>query len=177
MKSGVIISGYGGQGVMLAGKILCEAAMREDKYVTFFPSYGAEMRGGTANCQIIISTETIGAPVVECPDILLSLNAPSLDKFYPKLERPDGTAIVNSSLLSGELPSEDIFSIPANRLAIKSGNVRAANMVMLGAASKLSEIVSIESLQKALSDALPRKKKNLLEININALKSGYDFFG
>jgi len=175
MRKTFIISGYGGQGVMLAGTLLCEAAMREAKFVTFFPSYGAEMRGGTANCQLIISDEPIGAPVIESPNILICLNTPSMHKFIYKLA-DSGSIILNSSLTGPEPISEDIYSIPANDLAIKAGSIRAANMVMLGAALAISAIVSVESLTETITDAFSLKRRDMSRINIKALTLGYEYF-
>ncbi|NLB34729.1 MAG: 2-oxoacid:ferredoxin oxidoreductase subunit gamma [Elusimicrobia bacterium] len=175
MKTSVIISRYVGQGGMLAGTLLCEEAMMEDKYVTFFPSYGAEMRGGTANCQIIISDDTIGAPVVEFPNILVCLNTPSMHKFIPKLNS-SGNLILNSSLAGSEPIPERIFTIPANDLALEAGSIRATNMVMLGAVSAIFNIVSFESLSETISDIFAVKRSDMVSVNTKALTLGYKFF-
>ncbi len=175
MRKEIIISGFGGQGIMLAGTILCYAGMRDGKHVTTFPSYGAEMRGGTANCKVIISTKPIGSPVIYNPDILLSFNKPSWNKFAPKIKE-NGVAIINSSLFKPDQEEETRpLEIPANEIAEKSGSVIAANTVMLGALSAKTEIVSMENLEKAICDSLGGKKKSLIEMNIAAARRGYEY--
>ena len=174
MKTGILISGYGGQGVMLAGTLLCYAGISEGREVTFFPSYGAEMRGGTANCQVIISDSPIGSPVVSEPDILICLNAPSWDRFAVKT--PEGGLIVaNSSLVKNRekaAPGTAVY-IPANNIAEECGSVLSANVVLLGAMSRLSGTVSIGSIKESIPPLMSGRKKGLAEINIRAAEAGY----
>ncbi|MBN2406956.1 MAG: 2-oxoacid:acceptor oxidoreductase family protein [Elusimicrobia bacterium] len=177
MKKGIIISGFGGQGVMLAGNILCRAGMKEDKFVTFFPSYGAEMRGGTANCQVIISDTHIGAPVVQYPDILLSFNKPSYVKFSPRVKK-EGRILVNSSLYKPEEnPGPELIGIPANDIARECGSPIVLNMVMIGAFAAGTKILGIGSVKDSVPEVLTEKKKNLWDINIRAVEAGYNYLG
>ncbi|MFC2061764.1 2-oxoacid:acceptor oxidoreductase family protein [Elusimicrobiota bacterium] len=174
MKNKIIISGFGGQGVMLSGTLLCHAGMLENKFVTFFPSYGAEMRGGTANCQVIISDQTIGAPVVKNPDILVSFNKPSFSKFSSKV-KSGGLILANSSLYQPEkISSIEIAEIPANDLAEQCGSVLVLNLVMLGALASKTGILKLESITQSVPEVLS-KKKNLWEINKKALEAGFDY--
>ena len=159
---------------MLAGTLLSYAGMAEGRNVTFFPSYGAEMRGGTANCQVIISSETIGSPVTERPDVFICLNAPSWDRFSGRMAA-GGLIAANSSLVEPdgkEAAAETVF-IPANNIAEECGSVLAANIVLLGAAARLSGAVSIDSLKKSIPDLMSGRKKDLAEINIRAADAGY----
>ncbi|MFC1485162.1 2-oxoacid:acceptor oxidoreductase family protein [bacterium] len=172
MKKNIIISGFGGQGIVLAGRLLCEAAILEAKNVTLFPSYGVEMRGGTANCQIIISDNYIGAPMVYNPDILLCCNRLSFHRFFPKLTQ-GGDVIVNSSLYDPD--NDNVNKVPANKIAEELGNKLVANMVMLGTFCFVSKIVTLDSLKKVLTEALSRNKRASVDINIEALQKGYDY--
>ena len=134
MQQEVIIAGFGGQGVLFAGLLLAYAAMDEGKDVTWIPSYGPEMRGGTANCTVVVSDEEIGSPFVKNPSAVLAMNLPSLDK-YEKLVKPGGVLVVNASMVNREVERKDInvVSLPANEIADEAGSKRAVNMVMLGA--------------------------------------------
>ncbi len=174
MQEEVIIAGFGGQGIMFMGTVLAHAAMQENKSVTFFPSYGAEMRGGTANCMIIMSDEDIGSPVVARPDGIIALNQPSADKFTRRIKEK-GLLIVNSSLVTGESGRDDIkkVEVQATKIAEGLGDKRVANMVALGSYIKEVKILKLETLCKSLETLLGEKKKNLVDINIKALKDGY----
>lgn len=174
MQEEVIMAGFGGQGIMFMGTLLAHAAMQENKNVTFFPSYGAEMRGGTANCTVIISDEEIGSPVVARPDAIIALNQPSADKFTKRIKEK-GLLIVNSSLVAGESGRDDIkkTEVEATKIAEGLGDKRVANMVALGSYIKEVKILKLDSLLKSLEVLLPEKKKNLVDINIKALESGY----
>ena len=172
MKTGVIISGFGGQGVMLAGTLLCNAGILEEKNVTFFPSYGAEMRGGTANCQVIVSDQPIGSPAVSRPNILICLNYPSWDRFSGKVAE-NGIIIANSSLVSPENPGGKTGFIPANNIAEECGSVLAANTVLLGAMSQICRTVSLDSIKKSIPNLMSGKKDKLIELNIRAAEEGY----
>ena len=173
MLERIIISGFGGQGVMLMGRLLAYAGMIEGKKVAWMPSYGPEMRGGTANCTVLISTEEIGSPIVSHPKALIAMNQPSLDKFEPNVN-DDGLIIVNSSLIERQLERKNIaeLRIPADDIAYKLGNSRVANMVVLGAYVKKTGVVKMESVFKALEKALASKNKKIIDLNKVALKKG-----
>ena len=173
MLERIIISGFGGQGIMLIGRLLAYAGMIEGKKVAWMPSYGPEMRGGTANCTVIISSNEIGSPIVSHPKILIAMNQPSLDKFELTVNK-DGLIIMNDSLIEREVKRNDVkvIKIPADDIADKLGNSRAANMVILGAYVEQSEIVKMDTVCKALDKALAGRDKKLLELNKEALKKG-----
>jgi len=173
MLERMIISGFGGQGIMLMGRLLAYAAMLEGKNVAWMPSYGPEMRGGTANCTVLISEEEIGSPIVSHPKTLIAMNQPSLDKFEPNVNE-DGLIILNDSLIERKLSRNDVnvIRIPADDIADKLGNSRAANMVVLGAYVKKSGVVKMETIFKALEKALTGRNQKLMDINKKALKQG-----
>lgn len=173
MLERIIISGFGGQGIMLIGRLLAYAGMIEGKKVAWMPSYGPEMRGGTANCTVLISSEEIGSPIVSHPKILIAMNQPSLDKFESKVSE-GGLIILNASLIENEIKRDDVkvIKIPADEIADKLGNSRAANMVILGAYVEQSGIVKMDTIFKALEKALVGRNQTLLEINKEALKQG-----
>lgn len=173
MQQEVIFAGFGGQGVLFAGQLLAYAGMDVGKDVTWIPSYGPEMRGGTANCTVVISDEEIGSPFVQYPTAVLAMNLPSLDK-YEHLVKPDGVLVVNSSMVNREVQREDItvVSLPANDIAEESGTKRAVNMVMLGALLGNSDILSLEALEAALEAHLPERHHKFLPANKAALRSG-----
>jgi len=173
MLERIIISGFGGQGVMLMGRLLAYAGMLEGKNVAWMPSYGPEMRGGTANCTVLISEEEIGSPIVSHPKTLIAMNQPSLDKFEPNVNE-DGLIILNDSLIDREVSRNDVnvIKIPADDIADKLGNSRAANMVVLGAYVEKSGIVKLETKFKALEKPLAGRNKRLLELNKEALTQG-----
>jgi len=173
MLERMIISGFGGQGIMLMGRLLAYAGMLEGKNVAWMPSYGPEMRGGTANCTVLISAEEIGSPIVSHPKTLITMNQPSLDKFEQNVNE-DGLIILNDSLIEREVSRNDVnvIRIPADDIADKLGNSRAANMVVLGAYVKKSGVVKLETIFIALEKALTGPKQKLLEINKKALKQG-----
>ena len=173
MLERIIISGFGGQGVMLMGRLLAYAGMIEGKKVAWMPSYGPEMRGGTANCTVLISSNEIGSPIVSHPKVLIAMNQPSLDKFESNVSE-NGLIILNDSLIKREVNRNDVkvIRIPADDIADKLGNSRAANMVVLGAYVKKSKVVKMETIFKALEKALAGRNKKLLELNKEALKQG-----
>ncbi|MCB4790332.1 MAG: 2-oxoacid:acceptor oxidoreductase family protein [Elusimicrobia bacterium] len=172
----IIIAGFGGQGVLLTGMILAQAALEEDKHTTWFPSYGAEMRGGTANSSVIISDEEIGSPVFVNPSTLIALNEQSLNKFLPKMK--NGSMIIyNSSLVCKKpnIPDVTVKPIPATELADKQiKNVRTANMITLGVFLRSKNILSLNSAKKACEKAFPDKPE-LIKANQAALELGYNF--
>jgi len=169
----VIISGFGGQGVLLAGQLLAYAGMLSGKQVAWVPSYGAEMRGGTANCSVIISSGEISSPLVEEADAVLAFNGPSLDKFEPAL-REGGLLLMNTSMVTESHRRRDVraFGIPANELAVELGNVRVANIIMLGALAELETGLSFESITEAIRMVLPERHHHLLPLNQEALRTG-----
>lgn len=176
MQTEIIIAGFGGQGVLFGGTLLAQAAVEEDKHTTWFPSYGAEMRGGTANSTVIISDEEIGSPVVVHPSVLLALNDLSLKKFLPRM-KPGSTVIINSSLIKENVnsPSTKVVAIPATEIADKDiGDVRTANLVMVGAYLKASGLLKLESAKNACEKVLSEKQK-LININQKALELGYNY--
>jgi 2-oxoglutarate ferredoxin oxidoreductase subunit gamma len=171
-----IIAGFGGQGVMSMGLSLAQAAMLEAKNVTYLPSYGAEVRGGTANCTVVISDDEIASPVASSPEFVIAMNQPSAVRFQNQIQS-GGLFFINSSLVESEISRGDIniVSIPANSIAENLGSPRSANMVMLGAFIKKSGLVSLDSVIDALKSILGSKQK-LVAVNEKALKAGYDQF-
>jgi len=173
MLSEIVIAGFGGQGVLFAGQMLAYAAMESGKEVTWFPSYGPEMRGGTANCTVIISDEEIGAPLVRNPTAVLAMNLPSLEKFA-QLVKPGGTLVINASLIDHPVDRDDIdiVTVPATELAEPLGGKRLANMVMLGALLAVRPVLLMEALKAAVANHLPERHRHLLDLNMEALEEG-----
>jgi len=173
MEKQFLIAGFGGQGVLLIGTLMAKAAMRDGREVSWLPSYGPEMRGGEANCAVVISHEPIGSPLVNRPPILVTMNRPSLVKFMPMMPE-GGTLLYNSSLSEGVELREDIRAIPVscNEIADSLGNMRVANIVMLGAIQAIAEVASDETLAETLKDFLGDEKAHLLEVNELALARG-----
>lgn len=168
----VVFAGFGGQGVMTIGQLLAYTAMEEGKQVVWIPSYGPEMRGGTANCTVVVSDGRIGSPIINNPMAACVFNRPSLDKFG-QLVRKDGLLFINSSLIDVKSGRNDIREtlVPANDIAMKCGNPKAANMVMLAAYVAATNIVSFDTLNAMLNEKMG-KKKDLLEINRKAFDAG-----
>jgi 2-oxoglutarate ferredoxin oxidoreductase subunit gamma len=169
-----VFAGFGGQGVMSMGLNLAQAAMMEGRYVTYLPAYGAEVRGGTANCTVSVSDEEIASPVASAPAFVVALNQPSMARFQNTIQS-GGVFFLNSTLIKELVHRGDIeiVQVPANSVAEEMGNVKSANMIMLGAFIKKSNLVGLQSLMDALSVALKGNKK-LVAINKNALKAGYE---
>lgn len=176
MQTEILISGFGGQGVLFAGQLVAYAAMDVGKEVTWIPSYGPEMRGGTANCTVIISDEEIGAPIVRHPKAVIALNLPSLEKYEDSLP-PGGILIVNKSLVDRPVKRTDIIvvEIPASEIAEEIGNKRMANMVTLGAMLAHLPVLSLKDIERSLKDHLPERHRKLLPANYKALESGKEF--
>lgn len=172
----IIFSGFGGQGIQAAGKLIAYAAMLEDKYVSFLPSYGAEMRGGTSNCHVIISDEPVGSPVINNATALLAMNRPSLDKFE-NLVIPGGIILVDSSLVNRRIARNDVkvFEIPATKIASDMGNLAYSNIIMLGKLLAETGVVSSEYFEKGLKKVLPEKKHNLIPEEMKALELGMKY--
>ena len=176
MQSEVIISGFGGQGTLYAGQVYAYAGMDEGKHVTWIPSYGPEMRGGTANCTVVISDEEIGSPSALHPRAVIALNLPSLDKYAP-LVAPGGFLIVNQSMVNREPTRTDIhwLTIPANDIARELGNERAANMVLLGALEGNMKALPDGALERALAAHTAERLKKFIGLNIEALHRGAEY--
>ena len=173
MKKEIIISGFGGQGVMSIGKNLVEAGMEEGFFVTWAPSYGPEMRGGTANCHVGLSSDPIGAPMFTHPTELIAMNAPSIEKFGPKV-RSGGTVLINSSVVSTRFDRPDVavHYIPCDNIAYELGNPKVANMVMLGAYIGSTGALRLETVEKMIHEMFTGKKAKLIPLNLEALQRG-----
>lgn len=173
MLEEIIISGFGGQGVMSMGQLLAYAGMYEEKHVSWLPSYGPEQRGGTANCAVVISHDEVGSPLVSSPTTAIVLNNPSFEKFEPKV-KPGGLLIIDTSLVTKDTIREDIsvLKINATEIAIELGNTRIANMILVGAFLEKTKILGMESIMEALKKVLGPSKHHLLEVNNQALMKG-----
>ena len=170
----VICAGFGGQGIMLMGRLIATAAMRNGLEVSWLPSYGPEMRGGTANCQVVVSDTPIGSPVISRDaDTVIAMNLPSMHKFESEL-RSDGLLIYNSSLIDHAPERSDIrvAAVPANEIALEVGNLKAANIVMLGAYLELTGLLDPQSIIEALEEMFGGAKKEFIPINRTALERG-----
>ncbi len=174
METSIVIAGFGGQGVLFAGQLLAYAGMDAGKHVTWIPSYGPEMRGGTAHCVVIISDDPIGAPVVAQPDVAIVLNQPSFDK-YQSLVKAGGLLVVNSSLVDNgpERPDIDTVMVPANAIAEEWGTVKMLNMATLGAMLAARPVLTKTELETALREHIGQKKQHLLDANLQVLERGY----
>ncbi len=174
VQNEVIMAGFGGQGVLLIGKMLAYAGMQEGKEVSWLPSYGPEMRGGTANCTVVISDKPVGSPVIRSPRAVLAMNLPSLEKFEPDI-RPGGLLLINTSLINRGSRRDDleVIEVPANEIATELGNPRGANMVALGAYLGATDAVSIEHIEEVIRETFAAKPE-VVEVNIAALHKGYE---
>ncbi len=175
MQKEILIAGFGGQGVLFAGQVLAYAAMDTGKIVTWIPSYGPEMRGGTANCTVVIADEEIGSPLVKNPPLVIALNLPSFDK-YEELLAPGGTLIVNQSMVDRGAKRDDIRAVfvPCNEIAEEIGDRKLMNMVAVGALLTALPELSLKDVEKALEAHLPERHKHLLPKNYEALKRGFE---
>lgn len=173
MQHEIVISGFGGQGALFAGQLLAYAAMDEGKHVTWIPSYGPEMRGGTAHCTVIVSDEEIGSPLVRNPMTAIVLNNPSMEK-YQKLVKEDGYLLVNRSLINIPVTRTQIHTldIPASDEAMAIGNAKLMNVIMLGALIGCTQVVSLNAIEHALEAHLPERHRKLLDLNKAALRRG-----
>ena len=173
MLKKIILAGFGGQGVVFAGQLLATAGMQDGCNVTVFPSYGPEMRGGTANCTVVISSDQVYSPVIAKPDLLVSLNQPSQDKFEECVE-PGGLVVYNKSLISHIQARKDLtyFPVPASEIATQIGTTRVANVIAVGALVVYTQLVHFETLSAALKEMVGGKGEHLVELNLKALKAG-----
>jgi len=175
MQNEIIIAGFGGQGVLFGGQVLAYAAMDTGKDVTWIPSYGPEMRGGTANCTVIIADHEIGSPLVKNPPLAIAFNLPSFDK-YEEMLAPGGTLIVNQSMVDRIAKRDDInvIFVPCNEIAEEIGDKKLLNMVAIGALLTALTDLSVKDIEKALEAHLPARHKHLLPKNFEALKRGFE---
>jgi 2-oxoglutarate ferredoxin oxidoreductase subunit gamma len=172
----VIVAGFGGQGVMLIGTLLAYAAMEDGLNVTYLPVYGPEMRGGTANCTVVVSKEDIGSPIIRLPKSLIAMNRPSLDKFQPRVQ-DKGVVVINSSLVDMELADRarvQAVGVPANEIADSLGNTKMANMVAIGAYAQLTGVVSLDVLKASLKKVISPNYSKMIPANEQAIQAGAD---
>jgi len=179
MNTNLVISGFGGQGILLSGLLLAESAMFQGYNVTYFPSYGVEMRGGTANCTVVISEREIGSPVVSAPEVVIAMSEQAREKFQPRL-KPEGLFILNSSLAQPELVERkdlEFLAFPFNQLALELGNPRLANMIALGVYLAKEPVVELKIIEEVLKQRLGNKSPKLVEANLQAIKKGLELAG
>ncbi len=176
MTTNMLIAGFGGQGILFSGKFLAYEGLLEEKSVSWLPSYGPEMRGGTANCSVIISDTPVGSPIVSTPDILVAMNMPSLDK-YENETVAGGKVFVDSALIDRKLQRTDVeaYYIPATKLANDEGLTGLANMIMLGYVIAKTGVIPFENVDRALLKVVPASKQHLIESNKKALELGYNY--
>lgn len=176
MTHELIFAGFGGQGILFAGKLLAYAAMINESHVSWLPSYGPEMRGGTANCHVIVSDEPVSSPMITVPTILAAMNKPSFEKFE-KSVKPGGIIVMDSTLIDATPSRTDIsyFNIPATKIAMDLNSDKLANMVMTGKILKESGMLDMDIVLKALEKIVPPSKKELIETNTKVLMAGYEF--
>lgn len=172
----IILAGFGGQGILFMGKVLAEAGMVLGRHVSWIPSYGPEMRGGTANCTVIISGQEIGSPMITVPDTVIAMNLPSVSKFSNRI-KAGGMLMYNSSLIERQEFRDDIrlVEIPASEIADELGNARVANLVMVGAYTRLSKILGRDDVIKVLPGLVSSKNAALQQLNLDAFEKGYNF--
>ena len=172
----ILIAGFGGQGVLFAGKFLAYKGLVQDKQVSRLPSYGPEMRGGTANCSVILSDTPVGSPIITTPDILVAMNLPSLQKFVDAVV-PGGKIILDSTLISAKVERTDVevFYVPATKMAKDAGFSTLANMILAGKVLKETDAVTFDGNKETLESFIPAKKAGLIDINCQALQTGYDY--
>ena len=172
----ILIAGFGGQGVLFCGKFLAYKAMTEGKQLSWLPSYGPEMRGGTANCSVVISDMPVGSPIITNPDVLVAMNLPSLMKFVDAVV-PGGKIFIDSTLIDAKVERTDVevYYIPATQLAKDAGMPTLSNMVLLGHVMGHTDAVSFDNLKETFETFIPAKKAGLIDLNCQALKTGYDF--
>ena len=172
----ILIAGFGGQGVLFAGKFLAYKGLVQDKQVSWLPSYGPEMRGGTANCSVILSDTPVGSPIITTPDVLVAMNLPSLQKFVDAVA-PGGKIILDSTLIDAKVARSDVevFYVPATQMAKDAGFATLANMILAGKVLKEIDNVTYDGNRETLESFIPAKKANLIDVNCQALQLGFDF--
>ena len=171
-----LFSGFGGQGILFAGKFVAYKGLMDGKNVSWLPSYGPEMRGGTASCGVIVGDETVGSPIVSTPDVLVAMNLPSLDK-YESTVAPGGIIFVDSTLVSRPVNRTDVtvYAIPATQMASDNGTPTLANMILVGKVLKVLNDFEDDSVRAALGKVVSAKRADMLEVNLNAMKLGADY--
>ncbi|MBR0508696.1 MAG: 2-oxoacid:acceptor oxidoreductase family protein [Clostridia bacterium] len=176
MTTQILIAGFGGQGVLFAGKFLAYKGLLEDRQLSWLPSYGPEMRGGTANCSVILSDDPVGSPIVSKPDVLIAMNLPSLDKYENDVV-PGGEIYVDSTLIARKVARTDVkvYYVPSTQLAKDIGAPTLANMVMVGKLLKENAAVSYDNLEAALKKVVSARHQDLMEINLKAINTGYNY--
>lgn len=176
MTERILLAGFGGQGILFAGKFLANGGLIEEKQISWLPSYGPEMRGGTANCSVIISDEPVGSPIVSAPDTLVAMNLPSLDKYEDAVV-PGGKIFVDSTLISRKVRRDDVsvFYIPSTQMAKTAGIPKLANMIIAGKLIKETEIMRADTVEEALKRVVSAKHADLLSVNLDAVNMGYNF--
>ena len=174
----ILIAGFGGQGILFAGKFLAYKGLLEDLQVSWLPSYGPEMRGGTANCNVILSDDPVGSPIVTKPDVLIVMNLPSLQKYMDAVV-PGGQIYVDSTLINEKVARTDVetYYIPATQMANDAGVPTLANMVMMGCVLKNNPNLTFDGTAETMAKLVPPKKANLVELNMKALEAGRDYEG
>ena len=172
----ILIAGFGGQGILFSGKALAYTGLKAGMEVSWLPSYGPEMRGGTANCSVTLSDAPIGSPIVDKPDLLIAMNLPSLEKYLYETEN-GGHIVYDSSLISKEVMREgvEIAGIPATKLANDNGLTGLANIIILGKALKQTNLLTLNQIKTCLAQMVPAKKAELLEKNLKAIEIGYNY--
>lgn len=176
MTHEILLAGFGGQGILFSGKFLAYDGLLEDREISWLPSYGPEMRGGTCNCSVILSDTKIGSPIVSNPNVLVAMNLPSLDKFESAAV-PGAKIFVDSSLIDRKVERDDVevFYIPATKLASDENLPGLANMIMIGHMIKHAGVMPYENVEKTMAKLVPAKKQNLIELNIKAVELGYNY--
>lgn len=175
MTTNILLAGFGGQGILFAGKFLAYKGLTEGRELSWLPSYGPEMRGGTANCSVILSDEPIGSPIVSAPDVLIAMNLPSLDKYEASVV-PGGSIFVDSTLIDRKVDRNDVkvFYVPSTALAQQIGAPTLANMIMVGKVIKETGAVSYDNLDAALNKVVSARHRDLYDINLKAINTGYE---
>ena len=176
MTHDILLAGFGGQGILCAGKILAYSGLMDNKEVSWLPSYGPEMRGGTCNCSVCISDNEVASPLVNEPEILIAMNTPSLEKFVNSV-KPGGTIVVDSTMVDATVERTDVntYYIPATQLATDNDLPGGANIILLGKVFKETGIVSAETFKKAIEKVVPAKKAALAANNLKAVQIGMDY--
>ena len=174
MTTQILIAGFGGQGILFAGKFLANKGLLEGRQLSWLPSYGPEMRGGTANCSVVLSDEPVGSPIVNKPDVLIVMNLPSLDKYEDAVV-PGGTIFVDSTLIGRKVRRADVraFYLPATQLAQQNGIASLANMIMIGKVLRECDFTGFDNIEDAVRSVVSAKHADLFEVNLKALKLGY----
>ena len=176
MKKQYVFAGFGGQGMLLIGKFVAMANMLDGKHVSWLPSYGPEMRGGTANCSVIVSDEEVGSPMVDNADVLIAMNLPSLDKFEHTV-KPGGLIVVNSSIIDRKVERDDVdvYYVPATQMAKDMELKNLANMILLGTVIRETKCIKEDTVEEALKHVIPARKMNLMDVNLKAIQAGKDY--